>query len=53
MLMGDLAGPLVQAASRCQSVDGVILIKQTPHSGKNQVVQIQNSLDVGFRIPEE
>lgn len=52
VLMGELAGAVCPAASRGQAVDGVILVKNIPHTGKNQVVQVTNGLDVGLRIPE-
>lgn len=52
VLMGELAGAVCPAASRGQAVDGVILVKGVPRSGKSQVVQVTNGLDVGLRIPE-
>ena len=34
VLMGDMAGPGVPAAFRCQPVDEIVLVESIPSSGK-------------------
>lgn len=52
MLMGKLAGPVVQAAFRGQPVDDVFLVENIPYPGIHQVVQVPNGLKVGLGVPE-
>ena len=52
MLMCDLAGPVVPAAFRRQPVDEVVLVESIPQSGKNQMTEIPDGLDVGPGVPE-
>ena len=52
MLMCDLAGPVVPAAFRRQPVDEVVLVESIPQSGKNQMTEIPDGLDVGLGVPE-
>ena len=50
--MCDLAGPVVPAAFRRQPVDEVVLVESIPQSGKNQMTEIPDGLDVGLGVPE-
>ena len=50
--MCDLAGPVVLAAFRRQPVDEVVLVESIPQSGKNQMTEIPDGLDVGLGVPE-
>ena len=50
--MCDLAGPVVLAAFRHQPVDEVVLVESIPQSGKNQMTEIPDGLDVGLGVPE-
>lgn len=48
MIMGKSVGTDSLAAIRRQMVDGVILVKDVPHTGKKEIVQVPNCLDVGL-----
>ena len=52
VLMGKLAGPVVPAAFRGQPVDEVVLVESIPQSGKNQMTEVPDGLDVGLGVPE-
>ena len=52
MLMCDLAGPVGPAAFRRQPVDEVVLVESIPQSGKNQMTEVPDGLDVGLKVPE-
>lgn len=43
---------MVPATFRGQLVDDVILVESVPHSGKKQVAQVLNGLDVGLGDPK-
>lgn len=51
--MSKLTGTVGQAAIGGQTVDSVILMKEVPHTGMKQVVEVPNGLDVGLVISEE
>lgn len=51
--MGELTGLVGHAAIGRQTVDGVILMKDVPHTGIKQVVQVPNGLDVCLVISKE
>lgn len=46
--MGKSVGIVGLAAIRGHAVDGVTLVKHVPPTGKNEMVQILNCLDVGL-----
>lgn len=48
MIMGKSVGTDSLAAIRGQTVDGVILVKDVPHTEKKKIVQVSNCLDVGL-----
>ena len=52
VLMGDMAGPVVPAAFRCQPVDEIVLVESIPYSGKYQMTEVADGLDVGLGVPE-
>ena len=52
VLMGNTAGPVVPAAFRCQPVDEIILVESIPYSGRNQMTEVADGLDVGLGFPE-
>lgn len=48
MSMGKLVGTDGLAATGGQTVEGVILVKDVPHTEKKEIVQVPNCLDVGL-----
>lgn len=46
--MGELAGSVVLAAIRSQTVDDVVLVEEIPHSEIKKIFYIPNGLDVGL-----
>ena len=52
VLMGELAGLVVLAVFRGQPVDEVVLVERIPQSGKNQMTEVLDGLDVGLGVPE-
>ena len=52
VLMGYPGGTVVLTAFRAQPVDDVILEKGTLRTGRKEIFEIPNGLDVGLGIPE-
>lgn len=50
--MGNLSGTFAALAIWRQTVDGVILVKHIPYTGKKHVVHLLNGLEVGPGFPE-
>lgn len=48
MLTDELAGPVVPAATRSQTVEDVVLVEGIPHSGIKEMFHISYGLDVGL-----
>ena len=52
VLMGQLAGPVAPAAFRGQPVDEVVLVESISYSGKSQIAEVPDGLDIGLDVPE-
>lgn len=51
--MGKLTSTVEQVAIGRKIIDGIILMKDVPHTGVKEVIQVPNGLDIALVISEE
>lgn len=53
VIMGKLTSTVEQVAIGRKIIDGIILMKDVPHTGVKEVIQVPNGLDIALVISEE